>query len=613
MLNGSFFLSFFRPFKTASYVLLLCMTNYFSLSAQQNAGKLTISHLTGDFYIYTTYKLYGEELFPANGMYIVSSQGVALIDTPFDTTQCQPLLDSIEKRHHQKVIYCISTHSHDDRTGGVNFLKRKGIITYSSLRTFLLFKEPGEFTSQFYFSSDTTFTLVSHSFKTHFAGEGHSYDNIVLWFEQEKILYGGCLVKSVEAKDLGNISHANMAQYPLTIKKLMTTYKNAEFVIPGHYDWKNNQSLLHTLNLLNAHDDLLQTVKDFVVVSKFDEAIEILEENIDEVVNDTTGLFEAIANLYFYKKQWKKIIDIYSKHKLEVDEDTTLFAMARYYSPLNTEKIEFKNSISTNKFDYSISGTPIIEAIINGKKMNCWFDTGAGLTTISSRMAKKCKLKMTSNSKTGATAATGKIVGTELGIMDSICVNGLLIKNHACLVLNKRDLEFRVLGIRILKIDAIIGWNFIQEFDVKINSSTKTIVIGKPSVESPSSKMQNFIWMGQPMINCTDTAGKKFLFFIDTGAQAPGVYNSYLTKADTSKAILKTIHMGSAGGMVSMKGYRFPSVKMIVDNKLISMKNVPTEPDSGSGLFECDGVLGINQFKNHNIHFNSLKGFFNFE
>ena len=125
--------------------------------------------------------------------------------------------------------------------------------------------------------------------------------------------------------------------------------------------------------------------------------------------------------------------------------------------------------------------------------------------------------------------------------------------------------------------------------------------------------MQNFIWMGQPMINCTDTAGKKFLFFIDTGAQAPGVYNSYLTKADTSKAILKTIHMGSAGGMVSMKGYRFPSVKMIVDNKLISMKNVPTEPDSGSGLFECDGVLGINQFKNHNIHFNSLKGFFNFE
>jgi hypothetical protein len=59
---------------------------------QTGNAKLKISRLTGDFYIYTTYNDYQGYKMPAHGMYLVTDDGVAMFDTPWDTTQFQPLL-----------------------------------------------------------------------------------------------------------------------------------------------------------------------------------------------------------------------------------------------------------------------------------------------------------------------------------------------------------------------------------------------------------------------------------------------------------------------------------------------------------------------------------------
>lgn len=59
----------------------------------------------------------------ANSMYAVTDNGVVLFDTPWDTIQFQPLLDSIMLKHGKEVLLCIATYSHTDRTGGFDFLK----------------------------------------------------------------------------------------------------------------------------------------------------------------------------------------------------------------------------------------------------------------------------------------------------------------------------------------------------------------------------------------------------------------------------------------------------------------------------------------------------------
>jgi metallo-beta-lactamase class B len=88
-------------------VFIFSLTNIFG---QVENAKLKISHLTGDFYIYTTYNTYQESQVPANGMYLVTDNGVVMFDTPWDTTQFQPLLDSIKLKHNKSVLMCFATH-----------------------------------------------------------------------------------------------------------------------------------------------------------------------------------------------------------------------------------------------------------------------------------------------------------------------------------------------------------------------------------------------------------------------------------------------------------------------------------------------------------------------
>jgi glyoxylase-like metal-dependent hydrolase (beta-lactamase superfamily II) len=227
------------------FYTLLFLSN---LAFGQN--KLDIVPLQGDYYIFTTYNFFGDKLFPANGMYCVTNQGVVMIDTPWDTTQFQPLLDTIKQRHHQKVVLCIATHYHDDRTGGFDFLRKQGVKTFSSAQTLQLCKEKEGKQAEFTFSKDTIFQVGYHSFETFYAGEGHTKDNLVIWCKKEQILYGGCLVKSIDADGLGNLADANVTAWTPTIKRVQKRFKKAKIIIPGHYNWSNKNALKHTLRLL---------------------------------------------------------------------------------------------------------------------------------------------------------------------------------------------------------------------------------------------------------------------------------------------------------------------------------------------------------------------------
>src|SRR5580698_7690752 len=96
---------------------------------------LVVTHLSDNFYVYTTWGQYGTQSYPANGLYLVTPDGVVLIDTPWDSTQFQPLLDTILQRHHQPVVFCIATHWHSDKTAGLSYYRSRGIKTYSTRLT----------------------------------------------------------------------------------------------------------------------------------------------------------------------------------------------------------------------------------------------------------------------------------------------------------------------------------------------------------------------------------------------------------------------------------------------------------------------------------------------
>jgi metallo-beta-lactamase class B len=217
--------------------------------AQSNTRPLLITPLTNKFYVYTTYGQYKGAPVPANGMYVVTDSGVVIFDTPWDSTQFQPLLDSIAVRHHKRAIISISTHFHADRTAGLTYFAQHGIATYTTRLTDSISIKNDNNRATYLLAGDTIFTVGQYQFQTYYPGPGHAPDNIIVWFEKEKILYGGCLIKSTAAKNLGYLGDANIQGYASTIKNVMEHCANPKHVITGHDSWRTVRSLQHTYRL----------------------------------------------------------------------------------------------------------------------------------------------------------------------------------------------------------------------------------------------------------------------------------------------------------------------------------------------------------------------------
>ena len=237
--------------RTALFTIMLLFP-FAQIVAQAANAPLNITPLTGDFYIYTTYNTYENSRVPANGMYLVTTDGVVMFDTPWDTTQFQPLLDSIQQRHNKKVIMSFATHWHGDKTAGLEYYRRQGIKTYTTVHTDELSKKNNMKRAEFLMLGDTVFTVGQYSFETYYPGEGHTADNIVVWFKKEKVLYGGCLIKGASDETLGYLGDANKAEYANTLIRVQKKCRKPKHIIVAHSDWRNTNSLKHSIKMAKA-------------------------------------------------------------------------------------------------------------------------------------------------------------------------------------------------------------------------------------------------------------------------------------------------------------------------------------------------------------------------
>ncbi|WP_343633075.1 subclass B1 metallo-beta-lactamase [Fluviicola sp.] len=213
-------------------------------------AQLDFTKISDSSYIFTTYQTYKEARISAHGLLKITPGGVVMIDTPWDTTQFQPILDSITLKFHKKVVLVIATHWHEDRSAGLDYYKKQGIATYSTYATKNLCRENNFPEAQYTFEGDTVFTIYNTVFETFYPGAGHTSDNIVVYFPKDRILVGGCFVKSVEAQDLGNLSDANIGMWPVAAKTLIKKYPKVKIVIPGHQKIApGKKALKHTLKL----------------------------------------------------------------------------------------------------------------------------------------------------------------------------------------------------------------------------------------------------------------------------------------------------------------------------------------------------------------------------
>jgi metallo-beta-lactamase class B len=189
-------------------------------------------------------------LVPSNGVIARFGTDILLVDSAWNNEQTKLVLDWIEKELKHKPAVAVITHAHDDRIGGIHEMHRRGIRTLSSRLTAEWAKQQGLETPQQTFEERHTLSLGGQEVLVQYPGPGHTRDNIVVWLPVQKILVGGCLIKSAQAKSIGNTKDADLAAWPKTIEKVQQEFKQAKMVVPGHDDPSGVEALTRTLELL---------------------------------------------------------------------------------------------------------------------------------------------------------------------------------------------------------------------------------------------------------------------------------------------------------------------------------------------------------------------------
>jgi metallo-beta-lactamase class B len=187
---------------------------------------------------------------PSNGGIAQFGTDILLIDSAWTNAQTNLILDWIHNELHANPSVAVITHAHDDRLGGIHEIHTRGIRTVSSTLTAESAKQQGLEVPQQTFDERLTLTLGGREIEVRYPGPGHTRDNIVVWIPDRHILFGGCLIKAAQAKDLGNTKDADLGQWPKTIEKVAQEFPRARIVVPGHGDPSGKEALTRTLELL---------------------------------------------------------------------------------------------------------------------------------------------------------------------------------------------------------------------------------------------------------------------------------------------------------------------------------------------------------------------------
>lgn len=215
---------------------------------------VVLTKLNNNVWAHTSFNDWNGTTYDHNGLVISTSKGLVLIDTAWgDDQKTEELLRLSEKHLKKKVVLALITHAHDDSISGIRALLNQGIDVRSTRLTAKLAKEYGYPSPNPALDARPVMKVGNTVIEAFYPGEGHSKDNITVWLPQSQLLFGGCFIKSLEAKDLGNLSDANVEQWDDSVQQVIDKYPNVKTVVPGHGNWGDRSLLFHTLDLIKQH------------------------------------------------------------------------------------------------------------------------------------------------------------------------------------------------------------------------------------------------------------------------------------------------------------------------------------------------------------------------
>jgi len=201
-----------------------------------------------------------------NSLVYIGPEYVTIIGATWCPASAEALRDSIAKITDKPILEIINTNYHPDRAGGNPYWQSIGCEIHATEKTNQLMKSDWVSICAFTRRSNPDFPEIplvlptrihNGNFKLQegkievlYLGSSHTEDGVFVYFPDEKLLYGGCILKSF----LGNLEQANLQEYPETLQKLKKLNLEIVTIIAGHGQPIHDKSLIdQTLKLLEEN------------------------------------------------------------------------------------------------------------------------------------------------------------------------------------------------------------------------------------------------------------------------------------------------------------------------------------------------------------------------
>lgn len=223
--------------------------NVFKAKEVYKSSNLVVTQVAENAFEHTSYLQTNDfGNVPCNGLIVSNNKEVIIFDTPTNDKSSEELIKWINEKLGSKINAIVPTHFHNDCLGGLKAFHDNKIPSYAYFKTIELAKENNFVVPENSFSDSLILKAGDEPAIIKFFGEGHTKDNVVGYFPKENILFGGCLIKELDATK-GYLGDANVATWSGTVEKIKKEYPNVKIVIPGHGEYGNKKLLDYTIKL----------------------------------------------------------------------------------------------------------------------------------------------------------------------------------------------------------------------------------------------------------------------------------------------------------------------------------------------------------------------------
>jgi glyoxylase-like metal-dependent hydrolase (beta-lactamase superfamily II) len=231
-------------------VRLLAILFFFS----SLAASASVQKIGPDLYAY-----FSENDASSNSTFLVSDQGILVVDTGLNAKEGQKLLTEIRKVSSAPVRWIVNTHYHPDHRGGNSIVGPDAIIISTAQTRVAVLKSLAEEAKEkgkqavpeyqlnetFSDSHGLTLFVGGHAVQIYYPGPAHTRGDAVVYFPDEHAIATGdlFLTNSCPAMDDGD-----MENWIAALDHILTL--PVEHVVPGHFELATKKELEQFRNYL---------------------------------------------------------------------------------------------------------------------------------------------------------------------------------------------------------------------------------------------------------------------------------------------------------------------------------------------------------------------------